>query len=381
MKFKFIFFFLSVSFLLLYCTRGNNNKMNSSPVEKEKFGTVDGKEIDIYTLTNQSGAQVRIINYGAIVVSLLMPDRDGNFADIVTGYDSLKGYINDNSFFGAIVGRYGNRIDKGKFQLDGKNYQLTINSGENHLHGGFKGFYKAVWDVEPLENIPGNSLKLTYLSPDGDEGYPGTVKIAVTYTLTDNNELKIEYEGTTDKPTILNPTHHSYFNLTGDFSNTILNHELYIDADYFTPVNQNIIPTGEFAAVKNTPMDFRQPTPIGLHINDKYEQLKFGLGYDHNWALNEYRKGMVRKIASLYDPKTGRFMEILTDQPGLQFYSGNFLNGTSIGKGGVAYQYRTALCLETQDFPDAPNKSNFPSAVLRPGETYKQTTIYEFSVK
>jgi aldose 1-epimerase len=355
--------------------------MNSSPVEKEKFGTVDGKEIDIFTLTNQSGTRVRIINYGAIVVSLLMPDRDGNLADIVTGYDSLKGYINDNSFFGAIVGRYGNRIDKGKFQLDGKTYQLTINSGENHLHGGFKGFYKAIWNVEPLENEPGNSLKLTYLSPDGEEGYPGTVRIAVTYTLTEDNELKIEYEGTTDKPTILNPTHHSYFNLTGDFSNNILNHELYIDADYFTPVDQNIIPTGEFAAVKNTPMDFRQPTPIGLHINDQYEQLKFGLGYDHNWVLNEYRKGMVRKVATLYDPKSGRFMELLTDQPGLQFYSGNFMNGTSIGKGGIAYQYRTALCLETQDFPDAPNKSNFPSAVLRPGETYKQTTIYKFSVK
>ena len=379
MTYKLIFSITILSFLLVYnCS--DSQKVNSS-VHKEKFGTVDGKPIDIYTLTNEKGAKVKIINYGAIVVSLLVPDRNGKLADIVTGYDSLSGYINDRSFFGAIVGRYGNRIGKGKFQLDGKEYQLTINDGENHLHGGATGFYKAVWNAEPVESKSGPSLKLNYISPDGEEGYPGTVTITVVYTLTNENELEIKYEGKTDKTTILNPTHHSYFNLTGDFNNTILDHELFIDADSITPVDKSLITTGELSAVENTPMDFRKPAAIGLHINDKYEQLEFGKGYDHNWALNNYKKGEVRKVASLYDPKSGRLMEILTDQPGLQFYSGNFLNGTIKGKGGVVYQHRTGLCLEAQCYPDSPNKPQFPSATLKPGETYHQTTIYKFLTK
>jgi aldose 1-epimerase len=379
MNFKLIFSFALLSFLSAYnCS--DSQKINLS-VQKEQFGIVEGQPIDIYTLSNEKGAKVKIINYGAIVVSLLIPDRDGNLADIVTGFDSLSGYINDRSFFGAIVGRYGNRIGKGKFQLDGKEYQLTINDGENHLHGGTTGFYKAVWDAEPVENKSGPSLKLTYVSPDGEEGYPGTVTMTVIYTLTNENTLEIKYEGKTDKTTILNPTHHSYFNLTGDFNNTILDHELFIDGDIITPVDKSLITTGELTAVENTPMDFRKPTPIGLHINDKYEQLEFGKGYDHNWVLNNYNKGEVHKVASLYDPGSGRLMEILTDQPGLQFYSGNFLNGTTKGKGGVVYQYRTALCLETQHYPDSPNKPQFPSVVLKPGETYNQTTIYKFSVK
>lgn len=367
--------------LLFLLAAGCNNKGNKSSVVKERFGQVDGKEIDIYTLTNENDARVKVINYGAIVVSLKVPDRDGNFADVVTGYDSLSDYINDNSFFGAIVGRYGNRIAKGKFQLDGNEYQLTINDGENHLHGGTTGFYKAIWDAETVESETGPSVKLSLVSPDGDEGYPGTVTISVTYTLTNNNELRIDYEGTTDKPTILNPTHHSYFNLSGDFNNTILDQELFIDADSFTPVDSVLIPTGEFSPVENTPMDFRKPTEIGQRINDDYLQLKYGRGYDHNWVLNNYKKGVVRKVASLYNRRSGRLMEVLTDQPGLQFYSGNFLNGTIVGKGGIVYKHRTALCLETQHYPDSPNKPEFPSVVLRPGEVYKQTTIYKFSVK
>ena len=260
--------------LLLIISSCSTNRENQM-IEKTLFGKLDdGREVFLYTLKNNTGAEVKIINYGARVVSLTMPDRNGNFADIVTGYDSLKDYINDNSFFGAIVGRYGNRINKGKFKLDGKEYQLTINDGRNSLHGGKKGFFKAYWNAEPVESKEGPSLKLSLVSPDGDEGYPGTVNATVTYTLTNNNELKIDYTGTTDKPTIFNPTHHSYFNLSGNFNNTILDEELSIDADSFTPVDSTLIPTGEIRPVENTPMDFRKPTPIGLHINDDNQQLK-----------------------------------------------------------------------------------------------------------
>ena len=370
-----------LSFLMLTFISCSTNRKDQM-IEKTIFGKLDdGREVFLYTLTNDSGAQVKIINYGARVVSLTMPDRNGNFADIVTGYDSLKSYVHDNSYFGAIVGRYGNRINKGKFELDGKEYQLTINDGRNSLHGGNIGFFKAYWNAESIENdSTGPSLKLSLVSPDGDEGYPGTVTVTVTYTLTNNNELKIDYTGTTDKPTIFNPTHHSYFNLSGDFSKTILDEELVIDADSTTPVNNQLIPTGEIVSVENTPLDFRKPTPIGLHINDDNEQIKFGRGYDHNWVLNNYKKGVVREIASLYDSVSGRFMEVLSDQPGLQFYSGNFLNGVK-GKGGVAYQYRTSLCLEAQHYPDSPNEPDFPSTTLNPGEVYNQTTIYKFSTK
>jgi aldose 1-epimerase len=352
-----------------------------SSVVKDKFGQVDGKEIDIYTLTNEKGAQAKIINFGARVVSLTMPDRNGNFADIVTGFDSLKNYVNDNSFFGAIVGRYGNRIAKGKFSIDDKEYQVTVNDGPNSLHGGKIGFFKAVWDAKQINSNAGPAVKLSLVSPDGDEGYPGTVNVSVTYTLTNDNELKLDYEGTTDKPTVLNPTHHSYFNLSGDFNKTILDEELVIDADSFTPVDNTLIPTGEIATVENTPMDFRKPVAIGARINDDYQQLKYGRGYDHNWVLNNYKPGVVRKVASVYDSTSGRFMEVLTDQPGLQFYSGNFLNGMVKGKGGVAYIHRSALCLEAQHYPDSPNEPDFPSTTLRPGELYKQTTIYKFSTK
>ncbi|HTR80234.1 MAG TPA: aldose epimerase family protein, partial [Bacteroidota bacterium] len=327
-----------------------------------------------------SGMHVSIINFGAIVTNIFVKDRNGKFADVVLGYDSLQSYVNDKSYFGAIVGRYGNRIGKGKFTLDGHTYQLSINDGENQLHGGINGFNKKLWAAEPIESDSSPALRLTYVSPDGEEGYPGTATLVVTYTLTPDNALRIDYEGQTDKPTIFNPTHHSYFNLSGSFTNTILHHQLMIEADSTTPVDSELITTGSIVGVAGTPMDFRTPTEIGSRIMDRYQQLIFGRGYDHNWVLRDY-SGKVRKAAEVYEPGSGRVLTVFTDQPGIQFYSGNFLDGSAKGKGGVAYQYRTGLCLEAQHYPDSPNKPNFPSVVLRPGETYHQTTIYQFSTK
>jgi aldose 1-epimerase len=368
-------------FLFLIILFSQINIKAQAMIEKKLYGTLpDNNQVFLYTLKNSSGMKVEISEFGAAVVSLYVPDREGNLADVVLGYDSLSGYVNGSSYFGAIVGRYGNRIAKGKFTMDGKDYQLTVNSGTNHLHGGAKGFDKVSWKGEPIESETDPALKLTYVSKDGEEGYPGTATVIVTYTLTNDNELRIDYEGSTDKTTILNPTHHSYFNLAGNLKNKILDHELMINAETFTPVDGNLIPTGELRQVENTPFDFRKPQKIGSRINEKDEQLKFGLGYDHNWVLNDYYKG-VRLAADLYDPQSGRYMEVLTDQPGLQFYSGNFLDGSAIGKNGIAYAYRTGLCLEAQIFPDSPNKKNFPSAVLKPGEIYRQTTIYKFSTK
>jgi aldose 1-epimerase len=364
---------ISVGLIIAACT-----KNEEAPPKAELFGKLsDGQEIYKYTLVNANGMTADIINYGAIVTSLKVPGRDGNVEDVIFGFDNLEDYEKDNSFQGAIVGRYGNRIAAGKFSLDGKDYQLSVNSGENHLHGGFKGFYKAVWKSEQLKP---HSLRLELESPDGDEGYPGNIKVIVTYTISPNNELLIEYSGTTDAPTILNPTNHCYFNLTGNPENSILDHELTIDADKFTPVDNKLIPTGELQDVTGTPMDFRTPAVIGNKIGEKFEQLDLGYGFDHNWVLNNYSKE-VRIVASLYEPESGRKMDILTDQPGLQFYSGNFLDGTMKGKGGKSYAYRTALCLETQAFPDTPNKPEFPSVVLRPGEAYTHTAIYRFSTK
>jgi aldose 1-epimerase len=369
---------IAILFLIVSC---QTSKKDEAIIKKQEFGKLpDGREAYLFTLKNQNGSEVKITNYGAIVVSLLVPDRNGKLGDVVLGYDSLDGYVKDKSFLGTIVGRYGNRIAKGRFTLDGKEYQLDINDGENSLHGGSQGFFKKLWDAEPIESKTDPALKLTYLSKDGEEGYPGDVTITVTYTLTKDNELRIDYVATTDKPTILNPTHHSYFNLSGDPTKTILDEDLMINADKFTPIDKGLIPTGILENVINTPMNFLKPTQIGLHINDNNEQLKFARGYDFNWVLNNYNK-KVRLAATVYDSSSGRFMEVLTDQPGLQFYSGNFLDGSVIGKKGIKYNYRTALCLEAQDFPDAPNKPNFPSAILRPGETYRQTTIYKFSIK
>lgn len=345
------------------------------------FGVLaDGREVLEYTLANSAGMSVKIINYGAAITSLFVPDRDGKIEDVVLGYDSLQGYVNGSEYFGAVVGRYGNRIEKGRFQLDGKQYQLTVNNGRNHLHGGEIGFNKVFWDATVPGDADMKTIRFQYVSPDGEEGYPGTVTLNVSYTLTDDNELRIDYEGTTDRPTILNPTQHSYFNLSGKFMDTILDHKLMIEADSFTPVNSELIPTGEIAPVADTPMDFRQPETIGARIDDPFEQLVFGQGYDHNWVLR-HSTGEVRKVAELYDPSSGRLMTVYTDQPGLQFYSGNFLDGTAAGKNGIHYGHRTGLCLETQVFPDAPNKPDFPSATLRPGQVYRQTTIYKFSTR
>jgi aldose 1-epimerase len=348
--------------------------------EKKLFGKLpDEREVYLYTLKNESGTEVRIINYGAIVTNLFVKDKNGKFEDVVLGYDSLQGYIDDNAYFGAIVGRYGNRIGKGKFTLEGKEYQLALNDGPNHLHGGKIGFNKVLWEAEPSED--GKSLKLTYVSKDGEESYPGQFTLSVTYTLTEENELKIEYNGTADKTTVVNPTHHSYFNLSGNMDSTILGHELFIDAASITPVDSTLIPTGEIRPVKGTPMDFSVPALVGARVNDEYDQLNYGKGYDHNWVLNNYKEDNIRKIAAVYHKGSGRYMEVFSDQPGVQFYCGNFLNGSLKGKDGINYQHRTGLCLEAQHFPDSPNHPEFPSVILRPGEVYRQTTIYKLSIK
>lgn len=367
---------------MLFTTFACNAQRKVEPVMKtDVFGKLpDGREVHKYTLMNKTGASAEIIDYGAIVVSLRVPDKNGKIGDVVLGYDNVEGYMNGTAYFGAIVGRYGNRIGKGKFQLDGKEYQVTVNDGANHLHGGKIGFSKVLWEVKSFNPAGEPSLELQYVSRDGEEGYPGTVVLKVRYTLTDKNEFRIDYEGTTDRPTVLNPTQHSYFNLTGQFTNTILDHQLMIDADATTPVDSGLIPTGQLAKVDNTPFDFRTATAIGARINEKNEQLEFGKGYDHNWVLRS-GGGHLAKAAELYEPSTGRLMTVFTDQPGLQFYSGNFLDGSAKGKQGVGYQRRTGLCLETQAFPDTPNKPQFPSITLRPGQTYRQTTVYQFSVR
>ena len=367
-------FAIPVFFLSLYCSQSNQ----AATPGKKLFGKLkNGKEAYMYTLKNKNGMSAEITNFGATVVKLFAPDKNGKMADVILGYDSLKSYERGGAYFGAIVGRYGNRIGKGRFTLEGKEYQLIINDGENHLHGGKIGFSKKLWTTDSFD---GHSLKMTLNSPDGDQGYPGDLKLTVTYTLNDSNELEIHYTATTDKPTILNPTNHCYFNLTGNPENTILNHELMINADKYTPIDNEFITTGEIADVAGTPMDFRTPTPIGKRINDDFTQLKNGKGYDHNWVLRDYN-GKVREAATLYDPSSGRELEVLTDQPGIQFYSGNFLNGMDVGKGGIHYKHRTGCCLETQHFPDSPNKKNFPSVELKPGETFNSTTIYKFTTK
>src|SRR4030042_144221 len=337
-------------------------------VRKEPFGTVGGKPVNLYTLTNKNGLVAKITNYGGIVTSLMFPDRNGNLGDIVLGYDNVDSYVKNNPYFGALIGRYGNRIGKAKFTLDGKEYSLAVNNGENTLHGGLKGYDKVIWNAKELKTKEGVGLEFTYLSPDGEEGYPGNLSIKVDYILTNRNELKIDYFATTDKKTVVNLTHHSYFNLAG--GGTILDHRLMLKANKFTPVDKGLIPTGELRSVKGTPFDFTKPTAIGARIDQDDEQLRFGGGYDHNWVLNKSRSGVMSLAASLYDPKSGRFMEILTTEPAIQFYSGNFLDGTITGKRGQVYPYRSGLCLETQHYPDSPNKPQFPSTVLNPGKEY-----------
>jgi aldose 1-epimerase len=351
-------------------------KMN---VTKKEFGkTTNGKTAYIYTLVNAKGCEAKITNYGGIVVSLTVPDKKGKLGDVVQGYDTLDQYIKNSPFFGALIGRYGNRIAKGKFALKGKTYTFAINNGPNHLHGGIMGFDKVLWDAKEIKQDNVVGLELSYLSKDGEEGYPGNLKVTVKYLWTNDNELKIEYAATTDKTTVANLTNHSYFNLAckGD----ILSHELMINADKFTPSDENQIPTGELRSVKGTPFDFTSPTKVGARIDKDDEQLKYGFGYDHNFVLNK-SDGSLRKIASVYESTTGRLMEVLSTEPGVQFYSGNHLNETMVGKGGIPYKRRSGLCMETQHYPDSPNHPEFPSTTLEPGQKYATTTIYKFSTK
>jgi aldose 1-epimerase len=351
-------------------------------VAQEPFGrTPDGRSIAMVTLRNQNGIEVRVMSYGGIIVSLKTPDRSGRSGDIVLGHDEAAGYFPNPTFFGAIVGRYGNRMAKGRFSLDGRDYTLPTNNGPNSLHGGTVGWDQALWDANPFQGKDGPGVVLTHTSPDGDQGYPGTVKAKVTYTLTDDDRLRIEYSATTDKPTVLNVTQHSYFNLSAGASPDILSHQLMINAAQYTPVDDTLIPTGEIAPVDHTPFDFRTPTAIGARIGDTDVQLTRGKGYDHNFVLTRLHEGDLELAARVEEPTSGRTLEVLTTQPGLQFYSGNFLDGTITGKGGVKYGLRSGFCLETQHFPDSPNHPSFPSTVLRPGETYSSTTVFHFGVK
>lgn len=348
-------------------------------VKKSVFGkTADGREAHLYTLTNKSGMEVAITDFGGTVVSIKVPDRKGKIADVVLGYDTPEDYEKDKANFGVTVGRYANRIASGRFSLDGKEFTLAKNNGANHLHGGVRGFSKRLWTAEPVRGKT-PSLKLQYVSKDGEEGYPGNLSAQVVFILTDANELKIEYTATTDKKTVVNLTNHTYFNLAE--SGTILNHQLTLPASRFTPVDAGLIPTGELRPVAGTPFDFRESTAIGARIDQDDEQLKLGKGYDHNWVLDADAKGTPVLAATLFDPSSGRVVETFTTEPGIQLYTGNFLDGTIHGKGGRIYEHRAALCLETQHFPDSPNHPDFPSTTLAPGATYHTTTIYKFSTR
>jgi aldose 1-epimerase len=348
-------------------------------MKKQAFGTTaDGQPVDLYTLTNKNGMEASIITYGGIVMSLKTPDRTGKLEDVVLGFDNLASYLSTNPYMGAIVGRYGNRIGGGRFKLNGVEYKLAANNGPNALHGGLKGFDKVVWQARDASDGQTQRLELSYLSKDGEEGYPGNLSVTVVYTLTDANELRIDYAATTDKDTVVNLTNHSYFNLGGPAEADILGHELTLYADKFTPVDKTLTPTGELRNVEGTPLDFRKPAAIGARINQADEQLKFGGGYDHNFALTS-GGGALAPAARVYEPKSGRVMEVLTTEPGIQFYSGNFLDGTLTGRGGKVFAKRTGFCLETQHFPDSPNKSQFASTVLKPGQKYQTATVYRFS--
>lgn len=348
-------------------------------MEKKLFGIMqNGKEVYIYTLKNSNGMETEICTYGGTIVSSIVPDKNGEFRDVVLGYDNLESYLKGDKYFGALIGRFGNRIQHGKFILNSKEYLLAQNNGENHLHGGLKGFDKVVWDARIIESEP-NTLELSYLSIDGEEGYPGNLNVKVKYVLTEDNSLEIIYMATTDKDTIVNLTNHAYFNLSGHSSGDVLNHKLMINADKFTVNDQYSIPTGEIKEVVGTPMDFRTLTPIGKYIDNDYDQIVFGKGYDHNWVLNANGSDTI-KSAQVIDENTGIVMDVYTTTPGIQFYSSNFLDGSDIGKDKAIYNMRNAFCLETQYFPNSINCSNFKSPILKVGEEYKHKTVYKFSV-
>ena len=351
-------------------------------VTKQSYGkTAAGENVDLYTLRNSKGVEAKITNYGGIVVSLKVPDRNGKFDDVVLGFNDLESYLTKNDpYMGALIGRYGNRIAKGRFTLNGVEYKLAVNNGENHLHGGLKGFDKVVWTGHEMKTPTGPAVVLTYLSKDGEEGYPGNLNVRVVYTLTNNNEIKIDYTATTDKDTVTNLTHHSYFNLAGEGNGDILNHLVTINASRFVPTDAGSIPTGELKQVAATPFDFLKATAIGARINDDDEQLKLGNGYDHTWVING-RAGTMRLAATAYETTSGRLMQVWTTEPGVQFYTGNFLNGSLTGKSGKVYARRNGFCFETQHYPDSPNQPSFPTTTLKKGQTYKSTTVYRFSTK
>lgn len=370
------FWLLSAVFFMFSCA-----KQPALPerIDENAFKTThDGKPVGLYTLKNKSGLVAQITNYGGRVVNLWVPDKNGNFTDVVIGYETLGEYLNSNEiYYGTLIGRYGNRIAQGKFVLNDTVYTLAVNNGENHLHGGVKGFNNVVWNAKIID---GQTLELHYFSPDGEEGYPGNLNVKVIYTLTDENELKTEYWATTDKPTPVNLTQHSFFNLKGAGNGDVNDHIMQINADFYTPVDAGLIPTGEIAPVENTPMDFRTPVSIGSRINNEFEQLKFGMGYDHNWVLNRDEEHLAF-AAKVKEPASGRTLEVYTNEPGIQFYGGNFMNGKDSGKGGKVFAYRGAFCLETQHFPDSPNQPQFPSTILNPGQEYYSVCIYRFGTE
>jgi aldose 1-epimerase len=378
----FALYIMTLLFITGMADHMNAQTISSKPsIRKEPFGALpDGSRIDLYTLTNPSGMEARIMTYGGIIVSLRVPDKTGRLDDVVLGYDSLQQYLQDSPYFGCIVGRYANRIANGTFTLDGKTYTLAVNNGKNHLHGGVRGFDKVLWNAFAATAGDDLTLTLAYTSRNLEEGYPGTLKVMVVYTMTPANELKVSYSAETDAPTVVNLTQHSYFNLAGQGTGDILGHRLMIDADRFTPVDSGLIPTGVLQPVEGTPFDFRTATPIGARISENDIQLKLAGGYDHNFVLNG-AAGAMRLAARVEEPTSGRVMEVLTTEPGVQFYSGNFLDGHNIGKGGHAYRHRYGFCLETQHFPDSPNHPSFPSTVLLPGATYSTQTIYKFSLR
>ena len=348
---------------------------------RESFGHApDGTAVDVFTFSNVRGTELRVITYGGIIVSLRTPDRDGKLDDIVLGHDDVEGYVTSNAHFGALIGRYGNRIAGGRFTLDGAEYQLAQNNGRNHLHGGVRGFDKVVWVAEPFAHKAARGLSLRHRSAEGDEGYPGALSARVTYALTDHNELIVDYKAATTRPTPVNLTQHTYWNLAGEAADNVMAHELTIEASRFTPVDRELIPTGVIAPVADTPLDFRTARRIGERIDDDHEQLRIAGGYDHTFVLDRFGEGLSH-AARVYEPVTGRVLDVHTTEPGLQFYSSNFLDGTIRGKGGRVYQHRAGLCLETQHFPDSPNKPHFPSTVLRPGSEFRSTTVFTFSVR
>lgn len=383
MNFKNLIFLILILTYFTSCQSDHNsNKMqndDSLSFSKTSFGTTPDGDVDLFSLKNKNGMEVKITNYGGIITSIIVPDKNGKMADVVLGFDSIAQYLEPHPYFGAIIGRYGNRIANGKFQLDNNTFTLIKNNGDNHLHGGTKGFDKVIWEAQEIKKPEHVGVMMSYQSLDMEEGYPGNLNIQVQYLLDNKNHLTIAYQASSDKKTVCNLTNHSYFNLAGEGNGTILNHELKVNADQITPTDEGMIPTGKLQSVVATPFDFRSATPIGQRIEDENQQLKNGNGYDHNFVLN--KKEDFDQVATLFDPESGRFMEVLTTEPGIQIYTSNWLDGSLIGKSGKPYLKRGAVCLETQYFPDSPNQPNFPSTTLEVGELYLSSTIYKFSVK